>query len=150
MAHELPTVINLRLPTKGAGEIDTEVYCINTTPHPYRVAVESTGFTTIDDEGALLHHGSAPVRVTIQPGEVAQIGDVVAWEWDGHVGLVIEFSNIDTGYACRATYNLKYLTDHRTPDFSGLQKQIATKIGYIIPPGIIKHLAQDDTTQLSS
>jgi hypothetical protein len=142
MTDELPIVLNLRLPPAGAGAIDTEVFCVNTTPHTYRVAVASTGFTTIDDDGTLLHHGSKPVQVTLRPGDTGQIGDVVAWEWDGHVGLVIEFSNLDTGYACRATYNLKHGIDHRAPDLSPLTAQLATKYGYVIPLGVIKVLSE--------
>ena len=127
---ELPIVLVLRLPPAGSGAIDAEVFGVNATPHSYRVAAASTGFSTIDDEGTLLHHGAKPVQVTLRSGDAGQIGDVVAWEWDGHVGLVIEFSNLETGYACRATYNLKPLTE-----------QPATLCGYVVPPGVINELA---------
>jgi hypothetical protein len=141
MPDELPIVLALRLPPTGAGAIDTEVYCVNTTAHTFRVAVTSTGFSTIDDDGTPLYHGSKAVQVTLRPGDLGQIGDVVAWEWDGHVGLVIEFSNVETGYACRATYNLKHGIAHRAPDLSTPTHHPATKYGYVIPVGVVKELA---------
>ena len=130
MSDELPIVLTLHTPGTNAGAVDTEVYCINVTREAVRIAVSSTGFSTIDDEGTLLHHGSQPVDLTLAPGEAARIGDVVAWEWDGHVGLFITFTDVESGRVRRATYNLRHGIDHRKPQphaFDG-------KGGYITPP----------------
>jgi hypothetical protein len=108
-----------------------KVYCINVTREPVHIAVISSGFTTINDEGTLLHHGSAPVELTLAPGLAARIGDVIAWEWDGHVGLRIEFTGIETGIKRRATYNLKHGIENRPPPAYAF----AGKGGYITPPG---------------
>ena len=131
MSDDLPIVLTLHTPGTNAGAVDTEVYCINVTREAVRIAVSSTGFSTIDDEGTLLHHGSAPVELSLVPGEAARIGDVVAWEWDGHVGLFITFTDIESGRVRRGTYNLRHGIDHRKPQphaFDG-------KGGYITPPG---------------
>ena len=108
-------MLTLRAPGTNAGAVDTEVHCINVTREPVRIAVSSTGFSTIDDEGTLLHHGSAPVELTLAPSEAARIGDVVAWEWDGHVGLFVTFTDVGTGRVRRVTYNLRHGVDHREP-----------------------------------
>jgi hypothetical protein len=134
MPDDLPIVLCLRTPGADAGAVDTEVYCINVTCQTLRIAVSSTGFSTIDDEGTLLHHGSAPVELTLAPGEAACIGDVVAWEWDGHVGLFITFTNVETGRERRATYNLRHGIDHREPRAHAF----AGKGGYITAPGFVQ------------
>ncbi|MDB5070582.1 MAG: hypothetical protein JWM87_1693 [Candidatus Eremiobacteraeota bacterium] len=134
MSDELPLVFTLHTPGTNAGAVDTEVYCVNVTSEAVRIAVSSTGFTTIDDDGTLLHHGSGPADLTLAPGAAARIGDVVAWEWDGHVGLVIDFTGIETGITRRATYNLKHgIGNHPPPPHT-----FAGKGGYITPPGVVQ------------
>jgi hypothetical protein len=130
VADDLPVVLTLHTPGTNAGAVDTEVYCINVTREAVRIAVSSTGFSTIDDEGTLLHHGSPPLDLRLAPGEAARIADVVAWEWDGHVGLFIVFTDVETGRVRRAAYNLRHGIDHRNAQphaFPG-------KGGYITPP----------------
>jgi hypothetical protein len=132
MADELPIVLVLRAPGLNAGAVDTQVQCVNVTSRAYRIEVSSTGFTTIDDDGTLLHHGSVPVQLTLAPGESGPIADVVAWEWDGHVGLFIVFTEVETGQVCRATYNLKHGAGHRPQD-----PAVGATSGYITPPTTI-------------
>ena len=134
MSDDLPIVLTLRTPGTNAGAVDTEVYCINVTREAVRIAVSSTGFSTIDDEGTLLHHGSAPVELTLAPGEAARIGDVVAWEWDGHVGLFVTYAGVESGRVRRATYNLRHGIDHRQPRPHAFD----AKGGYITPPAYVE------------
>lgn len=141
MSGELPIVLVLRTPGTDSGAVDTEVYCVNVTEKACHVAVSSTGFTTIDDEGTLLHHGSAPVQLTLDPGEAAKIADVVAWEWDGHVGLLIAFTDPETGAGCRATYNLRHRVAHSPQPARGF----AAKGGYVTPPGYVTEVAAGDS-----
>jgi hypothetical protein len=134
MSDDLPIVLCLRTSGADAGAVDTEVYCVNVTGEAVRIAVSSTGFSSIDDEGTLLHHGSAPVELTLAPGEAARIGDVVAWEWDGHVGLFITFTDVESGRVRRATYNLRHGIDHREPR----PHAFAARGGYITPPAHVQ------------
>ena len=134
---DLPIVVTMRTPGTNAGAVDTEVYCINVTGETVCINVSSTGFSTIDDEGTLLHHGSAPLELTLAPGEAARIGDVVAWEWDGHVGLFVTFMDAESGRVRRATYNLKHGIGHRPPPPHAFE----AKGGYVTPPG---HLQTDE------
>ena len=130
MSDDLPIVLTLHTPGTNAGAVDTEVYCINVTCQAVRIAVSSTGFSTIDDDGTLLHHGSSAVELTLSPGEAARIADVVAWEWDGHVGLFIVFTDVENGRERRATYNLRHGIDHRNAQ----PHAFTVKAGYITPP----------------
>ena len=130
MSDDLPIVLTLHTLGTNAGAVDTEVYCINVTHEAVRIAVRSTGFSAIDDEGTLLHHGSPPVDLTLAPGEAACIADVVAWEWDGHVGLFITFTDVETGRVRRATYNLRHGIDRQEPQPHAFD----SKGGYITPP----------------
>lgn len=137
MSDDLPLVLTLRTPGTDVGAVDTHVHCINVTSTRYHVAVTSAGFTTIDDEGTMMHHGSAPVEVTLDPGEAAQIADVVAWEWDGAVWLSVKYTDPATGSVRGAAYNLKHGIDDRPP------KRDATKSGYVTPPAHVTTLAGD-------
>lgn len=112
----LPTVIVQRTPGLDTGAKDTLVRCVNATADAFHVAVGSSGFLTIDDEGTMMQTGPAGVTVTLQPGESAQIGDVVSWEWDGHVGLSIRYTNLRTHRAYGTAYNLKHGSDDRPID----------------------------------
>jgi hypothetical protein len=134
MYDDLPIVLTLHAPGTDAGAVDTEVYCINVTREAVRIAVSSTGFSAIDDEGTLLHHGSAPVELTLAPGEAARIGDVVAWEWDGCVGLFIIFTDVESRRVRRATYNLRHGIDNREPPPHAFD----AKGGYITPPSLVQ------------
>ncbi|MDQ6944127.1 MAG: hypothetical protein M3169_16635 [Candidatus Eremiobacteraeota bacterium] len=104
------------------------------TRNAVRIAVSSTGFSTIDDEGTLLHHGSPPLDLTLAPGEAARIGDVVAWEWDGHVGLFVIFTDVESGRVRRATYNLRHGIGPREPP----PHTFVGKGGYVTPPGLVQ------------
>lgn len=105
----LPTVVCVRVEgVKDAGEIDTEVFCVNETPVPYQLSVRSTSFTTVDEEtGAAVEHGSGVPSATVRPGEAVLIGAVAGWEWDGHVGMEITFMDAQTGSEAVRAYSLK-------------------------------------------
>ena len=133
MSAELPIVLNIRTPGTDAGAVDTEVYCVNVTPDAFRVAASSTSFSTVDDEGTVMEHGAPPVELELRPGEAGRISDVVAWEWDGAVMLLVMFTNLATGVAYRALYSLAKGIDHRRWRLSGALE----KSGYVSPPTLV-------------
>ena len=90
------------------GAVDAEVYCMNTTKSVFMIETSSESFTTVDPEnGDTVEHGSSPVDVTLQPGEVVLVADVKGWEWDGHVGLEVIFSKPQNKFSVTHSYNLK-------------------------------------------
>lgn len=129
---ELPIVVNIRLHDRtDAGQIDTEVYCVNITNHVFLVSTQSNSFTTVDEEvGTVVEHGSAPTEVQLASGEAALIGEVAGWEWDGHVGLNLTFQCVDTGSICEASYALKNSSGYYSLHLPGKLSQE----GYITPP----------------
>jgi len=133
MSAELPIILNIRTPGTDAGAVDTEVYCVNVTRYAFRVAASSASFSIIDDDGTIMHHGAPAVELELRPGDAARISDVVAWEWDGRVGLLVAFTNLASGVACRAVYSLSLDIDQRTWRPSGVRE----KSGYISPPTLL-------------
>lgn len=127
----LPIVIVQRTPGLDTGAKDTIVRCVNTTADPFQVAVRSSGFLTIDDDGTMMQTGPADITLTLQPGESAQIGNVVAWEWDGHVGLGIRYMNLRTGRIYGTAYNLKHGSDDRPDEWQpGLPMEYTVAISH--------------------
>ncbi|GEM_PF-3013943 len=132
MADEpLPIVIVQRTPGLDTGAKDTVVRCVNPTGDAYHVEVHSSAFLTIDDEGTMMQTGPADVTLTLKPGESAQIGDVVAWEWDGHVGLGIRYTNLRTHRTYGTAYNLKHGSDDRPIEWHiGVPLEYTVAIGH--------------------
>jgi hypothetical protein len=127
----LPIVIVQRTPGLDTGAKDTLVRCVNDTTDAFHIAVQSSGFLTIDDDGTMMQTGPADVAQTLQPGESAQIGDVVSWEWDGHVGLSIRYTNVRTGRTYGTAYNLKHGIDDRPVEWSiGVPLEYTVAIGH--------------------
>jgi hypothetical protein len=126
----LPIVIVQRTPGLDTGAKDTIVRSVNETGDAYQLAVRSSGFLTIDDEGTMMQTGPADITLALQPGESAQIGDVVAWEWDGHVGLGIRYTNLRTGRIFGTAYNLKHGSDNRPVEWHiGVPMEYTVAIG---------------------
>lgn len=114
----LPLIVRVTLcGVTDPGEVDTHVYCVNATPDPFEVAVRSASFTTVDEQlGTVICHGSEPRRVLLASSEVARVGEVRGWEWDGYVGLEVEYTACATGRRERRTYSLKRSTaGYRVP-----------------------------------
>lgn len=105
----LPLIVRVLIRgVSDPGEIDTEVYCVNTTPDRFALEVRSSSFTTIDEEeGTVVKHGSGPIRGTLAPGAAVRVGQVRGWEWDGYVGLEVEYANCATGIRQGKSYSLK-------------------------------------------
>jgi hypothetical protein len=143
---ELPIILNIRVPGTDAGAVDTEVYCVNVTPHAFGVAASGASMSTIDDDGTVMEHGAPPVQLQLRPGEAGRIADVVAWEWDGWVALRVVFKNLATGVASRALYSLAKGIDQRTWRASGE----FVKSGYISPPVLVQPENEGHTDQRTS
>lgn len=128
---DLPLVVKVGLPApKDAGEIDTEVYCVNTTPHRFVVSTRSNSFTTVDeDTGTAIEHGSKPTKIQLGPGEAALVADVAGWEWDGHVGLDVMYEG--GGNTVRGNYDLKTAAGSYTITS-------VNKTGDIVPPAYVR------------
>ena len=131
ISEELPIVVRVPVPqeTFDAGAIDTKVYCVNTTPHAFRIAAHSVSFTTVDEEtGDAVEHGSQPTDILLEPGATAEIADVAGWEWDGHVGIEVVFERADGKKPpARKSYNLKASS-------TGKQAVPGAGEGWVIPP----------------
>jgi hypothetical protein len=126
----LPSVVVKRTATLDTGAKDTIVHCVNATDSAFVVDVRSSAFLTVDDDGTTMQTGPADVTVTLQPGETAKIGDVVAWEWDGHVGLSIRYTNAHTGRRYGTAYNLKH-----GPNGRPVEWKFNEPVEYTVPIG---------------
>ena len=105
----LPLIVSVSLAgVTDPGEIDTEVYCVNETDDTFTVVVGSTSFTTVDeDHGVVLDHGPPPAHLVLEPGAVQRVATVRGWEWDGHVGVAIEYLHHGSWRRERVSYSLK-------------------------------------------
>lgn len=130
MKDTLPIIVRIPVPQEkfDPDAIDTEVYCVNITNDNYRIEILPESFTTIDEEsGATAAHGSPETHFMLGPGESAQAAEVAGWEWDGHVGIAVCFTNISNGAVSKRSYNLK----HSVRSFFLSQHG---KEGRVIPP----------------
>ena len=107
---ELPLLVCVPIETGGNASLtDTEIYCVNLTSRTFEVAARNESFTTVDEEtGAGIAHGSPPKTMVLAPGEAAQVGDVVAWEWDGAVGMNITYTPDGDGPPVFASFLLNW------------------------------------------
>jgi hypothetical protein len=130
---DIPILVAVSLTgISDAGQIDTEIYCVNLTDKPFQVSTRSTSFTTVDeDTGAVVEHGSSPEQAILLPGEAKKVGDVAGWEWDGHVGIELRFREEGGAADLRASYDLKRAAE-------SFKLETLDKTGRIIPPGFIK------------
>jgi hypothetical protein len=105
----IPIIVRVDIPgVTDAGEVDAEVYCVNDTGEPFSIRVRSNSFTTVDeDAGTVVRHGSDPVERSLAPGAAVRIAAVRGWEWDGHVGVEVEYRGERGGGWERRTYGLK-------------------------------------------
>ncbi len=128
---DLPLIVKVSLPAReDAGEIDTEVYCVNTTPRRFVVSTRSNSFTTVDDDtGTSVQHGSKPTKIQLGPGEAAIVADVAGWEWDGHVGVDVTYEG--GGDTVHASYALKRSAGSYTIKSVG-------RTGDIVPPAYVR------------
>ena len=133
MADDLPIVLTLHTPGTNAGAVDTEVYCINVTREAVRIAVSSTGFSTIDDEGTLLHHGSPPLDLTLAPGEAARS---VTWSHGNGTDTSGCSSSSPTSSpaACAVRHTISGTA--RPPEAAAAR--VRGKGGYVTPPGFVQ------------
>lgn len=126
-----PLIVRVHVPgVADAGEVDTEVYCVNATSEDFAVDVHSNSFTTVDEEvGTVVEHGSAPVQTWLAPGAAVRVAQVRGWEWDGHVGITVDFTRRADGGRARKTYALKRGAEPYT--VPGLGKE-----GCVVPPEV--------------
>ena len=111
-----------------AGEIDTEVYCVNLSSKPFQISVRSASFTTVDEEvGTVVEHGSAPAQMILLPGEAKMVSEVAGWEWDGYVGIELKLRESDASFGLRLSYDLKRSAGEFAIESLG-------KKGYIVHP----------------
>jgi hypothetical protein len=109
VASSLPLIVIVCVDARSAGEVDTEVYCYNTTDRSWHIDVRSDSFTTIDEEvGTVVEHGSPPVSCLVKVDEAVKVADVQGWEWDGSVGIDVAFSVPGSSAKCHKSYFLKF------------------------------------------
>jgi hypothetical protein len=125
----IPILVRVMLAgVTDAGQVDTEVYCVNLTQKSFQISTRSNSFTTVDEEvGTVVEHGSPPSEVLLLPGEAKQVGDVAGWEWDGYVGLELIFRELESAARLRVSYSLKTSAGDFTIESLG-------KSGQIVPP----------------
>jgi hypothetical protein len=107
MNDDLPTVIIEEVEARSAADVVEIIHLHNGTDRTYVAKVRADFWITVDDDtGAALHHGFAGTEVELAPGERAQIGDIVGWEWDSVLGLDIEFRHPEGNGPRRVSYDL--------------------------------------------
>jgi hypothetical protein len=126
---DIPILVKVSLEgISDAGQVDTEVYCVNLTQQPFQISARSTSFTTVDEEaGTVIEHGSGPAWVILLPGEAKMVGDVAGWEWDGYVGMELRLREVGSTTGLRASFDLK----RGAGDFT---MKALGKRGQVIPP----------------
>lgn len=126
---DIPILVRVSLAgVADAGQIDTEIYCVNLTQKTFQILTRSDSFTTVDEEvGTVVEHGSLPSEILLLPGEAKQVGDVAGWEWDGYVGLELIIREMESGARLRVSYSLKRSVGDFTIEALG-------KSGQIVPP----------------
>ncbi len=118
-SDDVPTVLIQEVESRTADDVVEKIYLENETDRTYIAAVRARFFTTVDEEtGQALHHGPAPTEVELAPGERAQIGDILGWEWDSALSLTIEFRHGDSVAGPRVSYDL--LSGRSVRDVAGL------------------------------
>lgn len=88
--------------------VDAKIYCVNNTGKKFTLSSRSESFMTIDEkEGETVSLGSPGKTITLEAGESVLIADVLGWEWDGHVGIELEFRENGAGEIIRKSYDFK-------------------------------------------
>ncbi len=114
LRDDLPTVLIQGVEARTADDVVEIIYLENDSDRTYSATVRADFFTTVDDaSGAAAHHGPAPSEVELAPGERARIGDILGWEWDSWLGLVIEFRHRNSGGGTRVSYDLMFRGRYR-------------------------------------
>jgi hypothetical protein len=132
---DFPILIRVTLPgVYDAGQIDTELYCVNLTLKQFQVSTRSNSFTTVDEDvGTVIEHGSEPTEVILLPGEAKKVGDVAGWEWDGYVGIELRFKEDGSGEGMRVSYDLKRAAE-------GYRIEALGKSGRVVPPSYTRRI----------
>jgi len=92
--EKLPLIVRAAVPQTAfdPDAVDTEVFCVNVTPHAFTIFVLSESFITLDETtGDSAVTGPPPFTARLAPGELVRVSEVKGWEWDGAVGLRVTF-----------------------------------------------------------
>lgn len=115
----IPLIVLVEIDSKSADDVDTEVYCLNTTERAWLVDVQSESFTTVDEEvGTVVEHGSPPMSRLVEADEAVKVAEVRGWEWDGYVGIEVTFRVPDSEERYHETYPFR--RRNRTIDLPGI------------------------------
>ena len=108
MNDDLPTLFEQEVESHTPDDVTDIIYLQNDTDRTYVATVRAKFFTTVDDvSGEALYHGPAGTEVELAPGERARVGDILGWEWDSYLSLVIEFRHAKSSESRRVSYTLR-------------------------------------------
>ena len=104
---DLPSVLTQEVASRTPDDVVEIIYLQKDTDHTFVATVRASFFVTVDEEsGNGVHHGSPGTEVELAPGERAQVGDILGWEWDSVRKLNIEFRQAEDNKSCAMSYNL--------------------------------------------